>query len=126
MFQVLEGSAAGVLGVEISQEYTKADVEKFKEAFEAALAGASGRVNVLVKIDQLPISGVKWDAFMEDARYALANRRKMRHLAIVGNSKIEEGLIRLDNMLLGKPSEELIEKYFDVNDIAQAWAFVRS
>ncbi|MCB2228885.1 MAG: STAS/SEC14 domain-containing protein [Desulfarculaceae bacterium] len=126
MFQVLDGSAGNVLGVEISQEYTKADVEQFKKAFEDALAAAAGRVNVLVKIDQLPVSGVKWEAFMEDARYALANRQKMRHLAIVGNSKIEEGLIRLDNMLLGKPSEELIEKYFDVSDIAQAWSFVRS
>ncbi len=126
MFKVLDGSAGDVLGVEISQEYTKADVEKFKEAFEAALAEAGGKVNILVKMDQLPWSKVKLDAFVEDARYALKFKNTMRHLAIVGKSEILEPLVRLDNLILGKPEEGLIEKYFDVADMDQAWEFVRS
>jgi len=126
MFKVLDGSAGDVLGVEISQEYTKADVEEFKQAFEAALAEAGGKVNILVKMDQLPWSKVKLDAFVEDSRYALKFKNTMRHLAIVGDSKILEPLVRLDNLILGKPEEGLIEKYFDVNDLDQAWAFVKS
>ncbi|MCF8034241.1 MAG: STAS/SEC14 domain-containing protein [Desulfarculaceae bacterium] len=126
MFKVLDGSAGDVLGVEISQEYTKADVEKFKEAFEEALAASGGQVNILVKMDQLPWTKVKLDAFIEDARYALKFKNSMRHLAIVGDSSLMAPLVKLDNLILGKPEEGLIEKYFDVGDMDQAWAFVRS
>jgi len=51
---------------------------------------------------------------------------QMRHLAIVGDSKLEKVLVELDNKLLGKKKEELIEKYFNVADIDKAWEFVRS
>ncbi len=126
MFKVLEGSAGDVLGVEVSQEYTSQDVEEFKKAFEQAAAESGGRVNILVKIDQLPWTKVTWDAFVQDSRYALKHMEQMRHLAIVGDSKLEELLVKLDNLVLGKPEKELVEKYFNVADMDKAWEFVRS
>ena len=123
---MLEGSAGDVLGVEISQEYTTQDVEEFKKAFEQAVAAGNGRVNILVKVDQLPWTKVKWDAFVQDSRYALKHLDQMRHLAIVGDSKLEELMVKLDNLVLGKPEKELVEKYFNVADMDKAWEFVRS
>lgn len=125
MFAVLEGSGGNVLAVEISGGYTKADVAAFKQAFEDLLAAGQDQINVLCKIDQLVLTASEWGAFVEDARYALANRNKMRHLAVVADSNALRVLVKLDNLILGDPKHELIERSFEVKDLDQAWAFVR-
>lgn len=125
MFAVLEGSGGNVLAVEISGGYTKADVAAFKQAFEDLLAAGQDQINVLCKIDQLVLTASEWGAFVEDARYALANRNKMRHLAVVADSNALRVLVKLDNLILGDPKHELIERSFEAKDLDQAWAFVR-
>jgi len=126
MFQVLEGSEGNVLGVEISREYTKEDVEELKKIFDGKIAEGHHRVNILIKIDNLNIGKIHLSAFIDDSMYALKHLDQMRHLAIVGDSKLEKVLVELDNKLFGKKKEELIEKYFNVADIDKAWEFVRS
>ena len=126
MFQVLEGSEGNVVGVEISGEYTKEDVEELEKIFGGKVAEGHDRINILFKIDNLDIGKIHVSAFIEDSKYALKHMDQMRHLAIVGDSKLEKVLIELDNKLFGKKKGELIEKYFDVADIDKAWEFVRS
>ena len=123
---VLEGSEGNVVGVEISGEYTKEDVEELEKIFEGKIAEGYDRLNLLFKIDNLNIGKIHVNAFIEDSRYALKHMDQMRHLAVVGNSKLEKALVELDNKLFGKKKKELIEKYFDVADIDKAWEFVRS
>jgi len=126
MFQILDGSEGNVVGVEISSEYTKEDVEELEKIFEGKVAEGYDRLNLLFKIDDLDIGKIHLNAFIEDSRYALKHMDQMRHLAIVGDSKLEKVLVELDNKLFGKKREELIEKYFNVADIDRAWEFVRS
>ena len=126
MCQVLDGSEGNVVGVEISGEYTKEDVEELEKIFEGKVAEGYDRLNLLFKIDNLNIGKIHVNAFIEDSKYALKHMDQMRHLAIVGDSKLEKVLIELDNKLFGKKKEELIEKYFNVADIDKAWEFVRS
>jgi len=126
MFKVLEGSGGDVLAVEISGSYTVQDVEQFEKAAEAQLAQGNERLNILVKIDQLDLLKIEPKAFFKDAKYALGHIKQMRHLAIVGDSKLEEVMVKLDNLIFGREKQELIEKYFDVSDMDQAWKFVRS
>lgn len=125
MFAVLDGSSGDVLGVEISGGYTKDDVEAFKKAFEQALSAGHARLNVLVKMDTLALRESELGAFVEDGRYALGHMRQMRHLAVVGHGKLQAFLIKMDNCIFGRPKEELVEKFFDIERIADAWAFVR-
>lgn len=125
MFQVLK-SEGNVLGIEIKEEYTKDDVEAFKKAFESKLAEGHDRVNVLVKMDQLSLTKIKLSAFVEDSFYSLKYLDKLRHIAVVGDSKLEKAIIELDNKMLGNEKKDLIEKYFDVSDMDKAWDFVRS
>jgi hypothetical protein len=125
MFKILDGSEGDVLGVEISERYTKDDVEQLKKAFEAILAAGNERVNVLAKIDSLGLTKIDMGAFIDDSRFALGHMKQLRHIAVVGNSGLQKILVQADNLILGKPEEELIEKYFDAADIDQAWAFVR-
>ncbi|MCF8042691.1 MAG: STAS/SEC14 domain-containing protein [Desulfarculaceae bacterium] len=126
MFKVLEGSGGNVLGAEISGAYTVQDVEQFEKACEAVIAQGHDKVNILVKLDQMQWSKVEPKAFFKDSKYALGHIKQMRHLAIVGDSKLEEVMVKLDNMIFGREKKELIEKYFDVADMDQAWEFVRS
>jgi len=124
MFQVLK-SEGNVLGVEVSQEYTKEDVEEFKKAFESKLVEGHTRINVLVKMDNLALTKIKLRAFLEDSFYSLKYLDKLRHIAVVGDSKLKKAIIELDNKLLGNEKKELIEKYFDVSEIDKAWDFVQ-
>jgi len=126
MFQVLEGSEGNVVGVEISGEYTKEDVEELKKIFEGKIAEGHDRVNILFKIDNLDIGKIHVSAFIDDSMYALKHLDQLRHIAVVGDSKLEKALVELDNKLFGKKKEELIEKYFNVADIDKAWEFIRS
>ncbi len=126
MFQVLEESEGNVLGVEISGEYTKEDVEELKKIFEGKIAEGHDRVNILFKIDNLNLGKIHVNAFIDDSMYALKHLDQLRHIAVVGDSKLEKVLVELDNKLFGKKKQELIEKYFDVADIDKAWEFVRS
>ena len=53
MFKVLDGSDGNVLGVEISESYTKEDVQEFEKTCENKVAEGFDRLNILVK----PIRG---------------------------------------------------------------------
>ncbi|MBU1277418.1 MAG: STAS/SEC14 domain-containing protein [Proteobacteria bacterium] len=126
MFKVLEGSGGSVLGVEISDSYTVQDVEQFEKTCEDLVAQGGERLNILVKIDKLDLLKIEPKAFFKDSKYALQHIKQMRHLAIVGDSKLEEALVKLDNLVFGSEKKELIEKYFNVADMDKAWEFVRA
>ena len=126
MFKILEGSEGNVLGIEVIGGYMKEDIEELKKIFDDKLAEGHDKLNFLMKIDQLEFSKSDFRAFYEDCKYALQHIKNLRHIAVVGHSKLEKFLIELDNMLLGSVKKELIEKYFDVADMDKAWEFVRS
>jgi len=126
MFKILEGSEGNVLGVEVVGGYMKEDIEELKKICDDKIAEGHGKLNFLIKIDQLEFGKSEFGAFYEDAKYAISHMKNLRHIAVVGQSKLEKILIELDNMLLGSVRKELIEKYFDVADMDKAWEFVRS
>jgi len=124
MFAVLDGSEGNVLGVEISGAYTKNDVEAFEKAFESSLKSVD-KVNVLVKIDALEVGSSEFSAFWEDCRYSLKHIDQIGRIAIVGHSRIEAILTKMDNLFLADSKKGREERYFDVSDIDQAWDFAR-
>jgi hypothetical protein len=126
MFKILEGSEGNVLGVEVVGGYMKEDIEGLKKICDDMLAQGHDKLNFLIKIDQLDFGKSEFKAFYEDSKYALSHMKNLRHIAVVGQSKLEKFLIELDNMLLGSAKKELVEKYFDVADLEKAWEFVRS
>ena len=126
MFKILDGSEGDILGVEVIGGYVKKDIEELKKICDNKLSEGHDKLNFLIKIDQLDFGKSELGAFYEDARYALSHINNLRHIAVVGHSKLEKLLIELDNRLLGNVQKELIEKYFDVADLDKAWDFVRS
>jgi len=126
MFKILEGSDGNVLGVEVIGGYMKEDIEELKKICDAKLPEGHDKLNFLMKIDQLDFGKSEFGAFYEDAKYAISHMKNLRHIAVVGHSKLEKFLIELDNNLAGIVKKGLIEKYFDVADMDKAWEFVRS
>jgi len=126
MFKILEGSEGNILAVELVGGYTKKDIEQLKEICDSKLAEGHEKLNFLFKIDQLDFGKSELGAFYEDSKYALSHMKNLRHIAVVGHSKLEKILVEMDNKLLGNEKKELVEKYFDVSDMDKAWEFVRS
>ena len=106
--------------------YLKEDIEALKKICDDKIAEGHDKLNFLIKIDQLDFGKSELSAFYEDAKYAISHMKNLRHIAVVGHSKLEKILVELDNKLLGSAKKELVEKYFDVADMDKAWAFVRS
>lgn len=125
MFKILEGSEGNVLGVEVVGGYVKEDIEALKKICDDKIAEGHGKLNFLIKIDRLAFGKSEFGAFYEDAKYAISHMKNLRHIAVVGHSKLEKILIELDNKLMGSARKELVEKYFDVADMDKAWEFVR-
>jgi len=125
MFKILEGSEGNVLGVEVVGGYLKEDIEELKKICDDKIAEGHGKLNFLIKIDRLAFGKSEFGAFYEDTKYAISHLKNLRHIAVVGHSKLEKILIELDNKLMGSAKKELVEKYFDVADMGKAWEFVR-
>lgn len=49
-------------------------------------------VNILVKIDEMKISGSSAKAFFEDTLYIIKNYNNMGHIAVVAHSKYSESV----------------------------------
>jgi len=126
MFKILEGSEGDVLAVELVGGYTKEDVEELKKICDNKIAEGHEKLNFLFKIDRLDFGKTELGALYKDSKYALSHMKNLRHIAVVGHSKLEKILVEMDNKLLGSQEKKRVERYFDVSDIDNAWKFVRS
>ncbi len=113
-----------VLALEITDKYVPEDEKQFAKWFDEKLAEGHHQVNILCKIDKLPIAHVSCKAFMEEGLYGLRHIRNCGHIAIVGHSKLEKFMIALDGMVFNRAKKGRIERYFDIDDIEAAWEFV--
>jgi len=124
MITKLSASKDNVLAIEVTHEYVHSDVEQCKKWFEEKLAMGIQQVNFLVKVDHLPLTHISCRAFWEDGLYALRHIRNMGHIAIVGHSTLDKVMVALDGAVFNRARRGLIERYFDVEDMDKAWAFV--
>jgi len=69
--------------------------------FEERLDSGIEKVNILVKIDKLGITKSSFKAMWEDDIYALKHIKYCGKVAIVGDSKIEELMVKADNLVFG-------------------------
>lgn len=53
-------------------------------------------------VDGLSLGKIRVSAFVEDSMYALKHLDQLRHIAVVGDSKLEKALIEFDNKVFGQ------------------------
>ena len=125
MIKVLPYSDNQTLGVEIQNNYGKDEIRFIKAEIDKRILRGTEKVNLLLKIDKLKFNEYKPEILFEDLRAGFKEYGQIGHIAVVGNTAIEEMLVTLDNLIFGDPDENLIEKYFDAENIDEAWKFVK-
>ncbi len=71
----------------------------------------------------MSLSQSSWKAMWNDGIYGLRHISNCGHIALVGESKLEEFLVKADNIFFGSEKAGRTEKYFNVADmdVAMGW-----
>lgn len=115
-----------VLAIEVIDSFTETDEKICQKFFNEKLEKGFNQVNVLVKLDEMKISHIQTKAFMEDVIWALRNYKNIGHIAIVAHSNILKALVPIDNLFFQRAKEGRMERYFDVSQLDEAFAFVNA
>lgn len=124
MVEQLKTFDNNALAITVIDSFTENDEKLCQKWMEEKLERGFDQVNILVKIDELKISGSSAKAFFEDTLYILRNYKKMGHIAVVAHSKILKALIPIDNLFFERTSKGRQEQYFDVSQLDEAFEFV--
>jgi hypothetical protein len=124
MIKKLESEREYVLAVEIVDEYIQEDLQQFENWFEEMLNDGQQQLNILFKIDQLPISHISFKTIINDALFSMKNIEHCKHIAMVGHSKVEKIAIGMESLGYNKSKKGRTMKYFDAKDIDKAWEFI--
>ena len=124
MIKILEGTSENTIAVDIIDGYEFADEQAIEKMFDEKIAAGITRINFLAKIDQISLNHSSWKAMWNDGLFAIKHMKKCGHIAIVGNSKLEEILVKTDNVFFQSKKADRAEKYFDVANLdkAMGWA----
>lgn len=114
MLKVLERSHGNAIGIEASGEITKEDIEEITPQLDE-LIEKYGKISWLFIIKTGRYRTVR--EFYEDVMWLLKNLKNFDRMAIVGETKAEELLIKIDGLVFG-------ERYFDVSEIEEAWKYI--
>jgi len=124
MIEKLTTSKGSVLAIEVIDGFTETDEKLCRKFFQQKLDEGFKQVNILVKLDELKVSHSSVKAFMEDGIWALRNYKNIGHLAIVAHSKVLKALVPIDNLFFERASKGRHERYFDISQLDEAFAFV--
>lgn len=124
MIKLLEGASESTVAIEIYGGYEVKDEKFIEKMFTEKIAAGHTRVNFLAKVDKLDFSNSSWKAMWNDGMYGIKHMKNCGHIAIVGHSKLEGILVKMDNAFFSSEKADRMEKYFDVADIdnAMGWA----
>ncbi len=116
MINVLERSKGNVLGFDATGEISPEDIESVEVVADKAIT-EYGKINWLIRMDTSRYTSLR--AMYEDMMWLVKNLRHFDKMAVVGDKKWEELLVKADGLVFG-------EKYFDVSQLEEAWKYVES
>ena len=111
-----EEAAGKVLAVRLSGKLAKADYERFVPEIER-LIKAGGKIRILLELHDF--HGWEASALWEDIKFDVKHFRDIERLAVVGESKWEQGMAAFC-----KPFTTATIKYFDHTKAAEAKTWV--
>lgn len=114
MLRMLARSKGNVFGLETSGMITAADIEGVTPVLDEAIR-QYGRINWLMVMRNPPVATVR--AMYADMMWLLKNLKHFDRMAVVGDRKWEELLVKADGLVFG-------EKYFDISELEKAWTYV--
>ena len=126
MVEQLKTFENNALAITVIDSFTENDEKICQKWMEEKLAKGFDQVNILIKIDEMKISGSSTKAFFEDTVYIIRNYKNLGHIAVVAHSKVLKALIPIDNFFFERASKGHHERYFDVSQLDEAFEFVNS
>jgi hypothetical protein len=121
MITQLPESEGATIGIMVTGKVDQAEEEKWISTFNALIA-QHDKINVLVLIDDNFDIGLK--AAYEDLKWTFGHLKHIDKLAIVSTRRVIKWLVEIDSPFAKMVNIE--EKYFDVNELNKAWAWVKS
>jgi len=116
MIKFLKKSHDNIFGLEATGEITEKDIIDWETKINKAVK-KYGTVNWLFVIKASKFESLK--SMYSDMMWLLKNIVHFDKMAIVGDKKWEELLIKADSLAFG-------EKYFDISQLDQAWDYIES
>ncbi|WP_435102167.1 STAS/SEC14 domain-containing protein [Halarchaeum sp. P4] len=118
MIRRLERSGGDVLGYEVGDELSEAELEAILEDIETTIA-EEGAVQILVHMPDVPRPDL--DALDEDIGFWLEHGDDIGRYAVVGDSRLLEWVTDVEDHLT---SIDL--RYFDEDEMDEAWDWLES
>jgi len=124
MVEQIKTFDTNALAITVIDSFTENDEKICQKWMEVKLDEGFDQVNILVKLDEMKISGSSAKAFFEDGLYILRKYKNMGHIAVVAHSKILKALIPIDNLFFERASKGRHERYFDISQLDEAFEFI--
>ncbi|MBC8319724.1 MAG: STAS/SEC14 domain-containing protein [Bacteroidetes bacterium] len=124
MIKILDSTSEKVIAIEIIGGYESKDEKSLVSMFDEKLAAGINKVNMLIKIDKLSLTKSSCKAMWDDGIFALEHFKHCGHIAVVGDSKVEEFLIKSDNVFYKSGKAGRVEKYFNVANLDKAMSWI--
>jgi hypothetical protein len=116
MLTILDESSGNVLGIKISGKLTHAEYLQQLVPRLEKLIQDHGDVRVLVELSEC--RGTEIAALWDDLKFGLRHASAMECVAVVGEKKWQERMIKLSRPFLNV-------RYFGKSDLGQAWQWLR-
>ena len=116
MFVKMKKAKKDVVAYNIKGKITHTDYEKLIPKVEKVIE-EFGKVKFLVDITGFETFTM--EAMMDDGKFFLKHNKDISKIAIIGNNKLEEMLMKFSDFVT--PGEM---KYFDSEDIDDAWKWI--
>ena len=126
MIEQLKVYDTSVMALEIVEGFTEVDYELVEKWANAKREQGFTKMNLLLKLDKLTISDTSLKAFLDQTLKLMKNFKQIGRIAVVAQSKILKKVVPIENFFLQTFSKGSEERYFDVEEIEKAFAFVEA
>ena len=118
MFKVMQAEVDNLLYVQVSDLVTKEEIQQIAKTADE-LIEKQGKINILAELKEFKGYNTL-SAFFEDFHYGVTHRDSFNKLAVVGENKIEEMMVKLSSLFM---HGEI--KYFESNNLNEALSWVK-
>ncbi len=126
MIEQLKVYDGPVLALEIIEGFDENDFELIQKWADLKRENGFLRINLLLKLDELKLSESNIKALLKQMAKLMKNFKQIGNIAIVAHSDIVKGLVPIDNFFFQIFSKDSEERYFDIADIEDAFAFIEA
>lgn len=114
MLTILPRSHDNIIGIEAVGKISEADIEEIIPRLDECIEKYD-RISCLIILNMSKYATLR--AMYEDMMWLMKNLKHFDRMAVVGDKKWEELVIKADGLIFG-------ERYFDITQMNEAWDYI--